>query len=339
MIKVGTRKVGEIVDPSRSAKVVLAKHPSGQVREAYPCGTYKTKQLEFNAASDIGHFPLSIMSESNMIGGYVADGVYRPRPTNVEAKQFRLLDQLFDGNEITIEIVPMEMKPLSRPSSVVIGCDFYGKSAIEFVFGSNGSRIQLTNSDNTIGANFPFTHTIAAGNTITIKRLLDIIVVHVNGSYVYAARHPAFDTNDSQVYAGLTTTSSSTEVSTAFGSFKVSGSSYQYAQLIARFDVERRVLAHNAVTLVGSFYVAQGGHVLMTMTEFGWTNWTNFSVRQVEVNVNGQQQILITNQNGGSASKELTLAPNSLIEIKAISNASAAGDRTIKEGLVEIYPY
>ncbi|QXO13036.1 hypothetical protein SEA_FIGLIAR_29 [Gordonia phage Figliar] len=338
MIKVGTRNAGEIVDPTRVAKVVLARHPSGQVREAYPCGVYRTKQAEFNAASDIGIFPISIMSESNMIGGVVADGVYRPRLTNVAAKQVRLLDQIYDGNEMTIEIVPMEMQPLSRPSSVILGCNIYGQSAIEFVFGSDGSRIQLTDFDDIVTVNFPFTHTIAAGSVITIKRLLDIIVIHVNGNYVYSAQHPLFKIDDSQVYVGMTTTSSATGISSAFGSFKAMGSSYQSSQLLARFDVERRVLPQNTATLVGSFYVAEGGPAMIMLNEFGWTNWTNFSVRQVEVNVNGVQQLLITNQNGGSATKNLTLQPNSLFEIKAISNAPGSTDRTIKEGLFEIYP-
>lgn len=339
MIKVGTRNAGEIVDPTRVAKVVLARHPSGQVREAYPVHPYAEKGNDFSVASDIGFLPLSIMEESNMLGATVTGGLYKPRMTNVNAKHIRLCERMYDGNELTVQFTVADLQPIVRPSSVIVGANVYGQDAIEVLFGSDGFRIQVTDYENIVSAVYPFTFALANNDVVTVKRLLDIIVIHVNGNYVFAARDPLLKPNDSQTYVGVRTTSTATGISSAFSSLKFIGSTFQADQLLVRFDVERKVLPQNTATLVGSFYSAQGGHALIMLNEFGWTNWTNFSVRQVEVNVNGQQQLLITNQNGGSASKELTLPPNSLFEIKAISNAGNSSDRTIKEGLFEVYPY
>ncbi|QAU06735.1 hypothetical protein HWC66_gp29 [Gordonia phage Chikenjars] len=339
MIKVGTRNAGEIVDPTRVAKVVLARHPSGQVREAYPVHPYAEKGNDFSVASDIGFLPLSIMEESNMLGATITNGLYKPRVTNVNAKHIRLCERMYDGNELTVQFTVADLQPIVRPSSVILGANVYGQDAIEVLFGSDGFRIQVTDYENIVSAVYPFTYALANNDVVTVKRLLDIIVIHVNGSYVFAARDPLLKPNDSQTYVGVRTTSTATGISSAFSSLKFIGSTFQADQLLVRFDVERKVLPQNTATLVGSFYSAQGGHALLMLNEFGWTNWTNFSVRQVEVNVNGVQQLLITNQNGGSTSKELTLPPNSLFEIKAISNAGNASDRTIKEGLFEVYPY
>lgn len=339
MIRNGTKPAGDIWAPGKVAQVVLAKHPSGQVREAFPCDSYADKGNDFSLASDIGFLPISIMETSNMLGATIANGLYKPRVTNVNAKHIRLCERMYDGNELTVQFTVADLQPIVRPSSVIVGANVYGQDAIEVLFGSDGFRIQVTDYENIVSAVFPFTYTLANNDVVTVKRLLDVIVVHVNGNYVFAARDPLLRPNDSQTYVGVRTTSTATGISSAFSSLKFIGSTYQADQLLARFDVERKVLPQNTATLVGSFYIAKGGHGLLMMNEFGWTNWTNFSVRQVEVNVNGTQQLLITNQNGGSASKELTFPNNSLIEIKSISNAGAASDRTIKEGLVEIYPY
>ncbi|QXO14634.1 hypothetical protein SEA_RUNHAAR_29 [Gordonia phage Runhaar] len=339
MIKNGVKDVGDIWAPGKTAQVVLAKHPSGQVREAFPVYPYAEKGNDFSVASDIGFLPLSIMEESNMIGATIVNGLYKPRLTNVAAKHIRLCERMYDGNELTVHFTVADLSPIVRPSSVILGANVYGQDAIELKFGSDGFRIQVTDFDNIVAASYPFTFALSTNDAVTVKRLLDVIVVHVNGNYVFAAKDPLLKPNDSQTYVGVSTVSTSTNISSAFSSIRFIGSTFQPDQLLARFDVERRQLAQNTATLVGSFYSAQGGRALVMLNEFGWTNWTNFSVRQVEVNINGQQQLLITNQNGGSTSKELTLAPNSLFEIKAISNAGNASDRVIKEGLVEVYPY
>ncbi|WAB10414.1 hypothetical protein SEA_PHEPPER_29 [Gordonia phage Phepper] len=339
MIKNGVKDAGDIWAPGKTAQVVLAKHPSGQVREAFPVHPYAEKGNDFSLASDIGFLPLSIMEESNMLGATITNGLYKPRVTNVAAKHIRLCERMYDGNELTVQFTVADLQPIVRPSGVILGSNVYGQDAIELLFGSDGFRIQLTEYDNTVPVVYPFTFALANNDVVTVKRLLDVIVVHVNGNYVFAARDPLLRPNDSQTYVGVRTTSTSTGISSAFSSLKFIGSTFQPDQLLVRFDVERKQLPQNTATLVGSFYSAQGGHALVMLNEFGWTNWTNFSVRQVEVNINGQQQLLITNQNGGSTSKELTLAPNSLFEIKAISNAGNASDRVIKEGLLEVYPY
>lgn len=274
-----------------------------------------------------------------MIGGIVTNGVYRPRLTNVAAKQIRLSERMYDGNEMTVEVVPMEIQPIARPSSVILGCNVYGQAAIEVLFGSDGLNIRLTDYDDIVNVQYPVAYTISAGSLIKITRVLDVIVIHVNGVYAHSARHPLFRPDDSQVYVGFSTTSSATGISSALGSIKFTGSTYQSDQFLARVDVERRSVSTSETTMVTTLYSAQGGHGLLMLNDFRWTTNTSFSQREGNVFVNGVREFRVTSQNGGSASKEMTIPPNTLVELRTWVTNAGANDRIIGGGVLEIYPY
>ncbi|UVK59311.1 hypothetical protein SEA_PHEROBRINE_28 [Gordonia phage Pherobrine] len=340
MIRNGIKPAGDIWAPGKTAQVVLAKHPSGQVREAFPCATYIQKNNAFSAPIDLGMYPMSIMSESNMMGGTVVDGVYRPRLTNVQAKQIRLNENMYDGNEMTAEVVVADIQPIARPSTVILGCNIYGQSIIEVAFGSDGLRIQFTDYENIVGAQFPKAYTIANGDILTIKRVLDVIVIHVNGVYAHSARDATFKPDESQPYVGFSTSSSPTGVSSSIANLKFIGSTYQtLSNFQARYDLERKSVASGSLTSIGSFYIAQGGHCLVMLNDFGWSTNTSFSQREGNLFVNGTREVRVTAQNGGSASKEMTIPPNSFIEVFTWAANAGANDRIVDSGYVEIYPY
>ncbi|QFP94911.1 hypothetical protein SEA_OHMYWARD_29 [Gordonia phage OhMyWard] len=343
MIKNGVKDAGDIWAPGKVAQVVLARHPSGQVREAFPVYPYAEKATEFSAESDLAMLPISIMEESNMIGAVVANGLYKPRLTSVAAKQTRLCERMYDGNELTVQFTVADLSPIVRPSSVIMGANIYGQDAIEVKFGSDGFRIQVTDFENIVSASYPFTYSLSTNDVVTVKRLLDVIVIHVNGNYVFAARDPLLKPNDSQTYVGVTTTSTPTNISSAFSSLKFIGSTFQPDQLLARLDVERPALVRDVDTYVGHVYIRKGGHVLLMLNDYRWNTTTAVSTRIGEVFVNGttneHRQILISNQNGGSGSKEMTIPDNTHIYILSKSNAQNAQDRQLKSGLFEVYPY
>ncbi|QJD49605.1 hypothetical protein HWD32_gp27 [Gordonia phage Secretariat] len=336
MIKVGGVTPNRVRLGSATPKVVVANHPVHGIREVYPIGTYVTRETSFDTPQDLGQFPISYMSESNMVGGTVVSGNYTPRLTSVAAKQYRLLDQQFNGNEMTVEFVPSLISPLTRPSSVVLGANIYADYAVEFVFGNDGSRLEFTDYDGT-HVLYSHAHTINNGSTIRIKRLRDVVVVYVNGVYVYSAKHPDLEVGEWNAYPGFSTTSSSTTISTSFASIKFVGSTSEPASVVAHFDMERIQAPSGTLGDAGKFYIAQGGPILITFNEFRWTTTTSFSQREGHVVVNGVRQIFIGGQNGGDGYKEMTIPPNSLFEITTWCSAASANDRWVKSGYIDVY--
>ncbi|QPL14675.1 hypothetical protein SEA_SCHWARTZ33_30 [Gordonia phage Schwartz33] len=337
MIKVGGQDAETFLGSKRSPIVVMNDGSYGP-KEVFPIGTYKNVQTGFDGEIDLGKFPISYMTESNMLGGVVSGGLYTPRATNVAAKQTRLADQTFNGSEITIEVVPALISTLDRPASIIVGGNLYGYYPIEVIFGSNGSRIEFTDYLNVKHVVSSKTHTINNGDVIRVKRLMNVVVVYVNGIYVHSGGHPDMAPDAGRTYVGFATTSGPGWVSTSFNSFNAVGSTTDNPEIIAHYDIER-IQAPSSGGNAGRFYVRQGGPCTIYFNEFRWTTTTSFSQREGHVNVNGDRKIFIGSQNGGDGYVDLNLAPNSLITITTWCVNAGANDRWIKSGYVDIYGY
>lgn len=338
-MKLAANNVRNVFKAGQESRVVLATSSSGKVREVHPVSTYSTHSTEFDDPVDLARFPISIHEgPSNLLSGTIENGAYRPKLTSDWAKQTRIFDQAFDGNEITIEFVAIDMRQKNYPSGIVIGAGYYASEPILFDFGTDGFRLYVLDYEGSSIYDQVVNMSIPNGSKFTIKRVLDSITIYINDVFVQTFRNPALDPDDYKIYVGFTTYTTAADVSSSFANMKITGSTNQLPTPTGLLDVPRVSVPRSAWTEIAYFYIAQPGYVEIALSGYAWKTSTSLSQRRGKIFVNGTEIFHLTNQNGGSMTANVTLTPNSRISLQAFTDAPNSNDRDLAGGIIDVYP-
>ncbi|AVO25266.1 hypothetical protein PBI_GRAVY_26 [Gordonia phage Gravy] len=336
---VGAKAITDIRVGTKQAAVALAKHPNGQIREVYPVNRYASLTTEFDNPVDLGHFSMSRHDGlSNLLSGVSSGGAYRARLTSDPAKQYRFADQEFDGNDITIEFIAIDLSGLALASSVIINSYYLGGGMTEFFFGNDGFRLRTAGWDEATIFDETQARAIASGTKFTIRRILDCVYVSLNDVLVHTFKHASVKPDEGKISVGFSTSSNVSEVSSAFANLTITGSSTSNPFVGGRLDIPRISVARSSWVEIAYFYMALGGNVNISLVNYGWATSTSFSQRRGKVFLNGTEIIHLTNQNGGTQSANANMPANSLIAIQAFSDGVNSADRVLDDGYVEVYP-